>query len=294
MMFKRIFKWAGIVLGSLLVLAGVAAGILYANGSARLAKRYEVRVESIAIPGDQAAIERGKKWAAVLCTDCHGMDFSGEALVDDPAIGFIPAPNLTSGPGGVGASFTDADWIQVLRHGIDPGEGRPLIAMPSMNYFYLNDRDLGEIIAYMKTIPPVDHDTEERRVSFMGKVLLAAGGFGKDILPAESIQHDGQRPEAVEPGLNVEYGGYLVRVTGCRDCHGENLTGGKSPEPRAPYAPDITSTGAMGTWSKETLISSVRTLNGTGMPWLMLKPLEDSELEAIYLYLQSLPVQSWE
>lgn len=293
-MIKKIFKWIGIVLGSLLVLAAVVAGILYANGSARLAKRYEIRVEPVAIPDDRESIERGRKWAAVLCTDCHGMDFSGKALVDDPAIGFIPAPNLTSGPGGAGTSFTDADWIQVLRHGIDPNEGRALIAMPSMNYFYLSDRDLGEIIAYLKTIPPVDHDMGEPRISFLGKVLLAAGGFGKDILPAETIQHDGQRPQLIEPGLDVEYGGYLVRVIGCRDCHGEDLTGGKSPEPGAPYAPDITSTGTMGIWSKETFINSVRTWNGTAMPWLLLKPLDDWELEAIYLYLQSQPGQSWE
>lgn len=288
-MLKRTFKWIGIVFGGLLVLAAVLVGILYASGSARLARRYDVRVDSIAIPSDPESLEAGKKWAAVLCTDCHGMDFSGEALIDDPAIGFIAAPNLTSGPGGVGSSFSDADWIQVLRHGIDPREGRALIAMPSMNYFYLSDADLGELIAYLETIPPRENNMSGPRISFMGKVLLAAGAFGKDILPAESISHNGSRPAAVAPGPDVEYGGYLVRVTGCRDCHGENLTGGKSPEPGAPHAPDITSSGALGTWSKETFINSVRTLNSMEMPWLMLKPLEDSELEAIYLYLQSQP-----
>jgi hypothetical protein len=217
------------------------------------------------------------------------MDFSGEPLIDDPVIGFLPAPNLTSGQGGAGGVYTDADWIQVLRHGIDPREGRALIAMPSMNYYYLSDKDLGEIIAYMKTISAIDHELGEPEMSFMGKVLLSVGAFGKDILPAESIEHDGQRPAVIAPGVNAEYGGYLVRVIGCRDCHGQDLTGGKSPEPGAPRAPGITSSGVVGAWSKETFTNQVRTLEGTGMPWLMLKPLDDAELESIFLYLQSLP-----
>jgi mono/diheme cytochrome c family protein len=288
-MITKIVKWIGILLGSLIVLAAVLGSVLASGGNARLAKMYEVQLETVTIPTDQESIERGRKWAAVLCTDCHGMDFSGEPLIDDPVIGFLPAPNLTSGQGGTASGFTDADWIQVLRHGIDPRDGRALIAMPSMNYYYLTDKDLGEIIAYMKTIPSVDHDLGQPKMTFMGKVLLSAGAFGKDILPAESIEHAGQRPAVITPGVTVEYGGYLVRIIGCRDCHGQDLTGGKSPEPGAPPAPGITSSGVVGAWPKETLINQVRTLDGTGMPWLMLKPLNDAELEAIFLYLQSQP-----
>jgi mono/diheme cytochrome c family protein len=216
--------------------------------------------------------------------------------VDDKTVGFVPAPNLTSGEGGAGSEFTDQDWILALRHGVDPHEGRALIAMPSMNYSYLTDKDLGEIIAYMKTVPSANNELGEPELSFIGKVLLAAGGFGKSILPAEVIAHPGPVSSAVAPSVNVEYGGasveygdYLVRVIGCRDCHGENLTGGSSPAPGAPYAPDLTESGIGGTWSKEAFIVAVRTMKGKGMPWATLKPLDDPELEAILLYLQSLP-----
>jgi len=288
-MFKKILKWIGIVLGGLIILAAVLVGVLYAMANARLTKKYDVQVESVVIPTDQAAIEQGKKWATVLCADCHGADFSGKPLVDDKTVGFVPAPNLTSGEGGAGGEFTDADWILALRHGVDPHEGRAFIGMPSMNFYYVNDQDLGAIIAYIKSVPPVDHEMGEPNLSFMGKVILGAGGFGKNILPAEVINHTGTRPSAVAPGINVEYGGYLVQIEGCRDCHGEDLTGGKSPEPGAPRAPDITSGGVGGEWSQETFITSVRTMNGKGMPWAILKPLDDSELEAIFMYLQSLP-----
>ena len=286
-MLTKIFKWIGIVLGGLIIVAVVLVGVLYAMANSRLTKKYDVQPEAVAIPTDQASLEQGNKWAAVLCADCHGGDFSGKPLVDDQTVGFVPAPNLTAGEGGAGSEFTDPDWIRALRDGVDP-EGRALVGMPSMNYYYLNDKDLGAIIAYIKSVPPVDHEMGEPNLSFMGRVILAAGMFGKNILPAEVINHTGTRPSVVVPGVNVEYGGYLVRIDGCRDCHGENLTGGKSPAPGAPYAPDITSSGVGGAWSQETFITSVRTMKGKGMPWAILKPLDDSELEAILIYLQSL------
>jgi mono/diheme cytochrome c family protein len=292
----KIFRWTGIVLGSLLVLAVVLAVVLYARGNARLTKQYDVQPESVLIPTDQVSLEQGKKWATILCADCHGEDFSGKPLVDEKTVGFVAAPNLTPGEGGAGSEFTDEDWILALRHGVDPHEGRALIAMPSMNYSYLTDKDLGQIIAYIKTVPAVDHELGEPELSFIGKVLLAAGGFGKNILPAEVIAHPGSVSSAVVPSVNVQYegdgvqyGDYLVRVIGCRDCHGEDLTGGSSPAPGAPYAPDLTSNGIAGTWSQETFMTAVRTMKGKGMPWAALKPLEDSDLEAILRYLQSLP-----
>ena len=287
-MFAKILKWIGITLGGLIALVAVLVGILYEIADARLTKKYEVQAESIAIPSDQTSLEQGKKWATVLCTDCHGADFSGKALADDQTVGYIPAPNLTSGEGGSGSEMTDTDWILAIRHGVDPHEGRALLVMPSMNYYYLNDKDLGAIVAYIKTIPRVDHDMGETNLSFMGKALLGAGVFGKDTLSAESITHTGPRPAVVAPGATPEYGGYLVRIEGCRECHGENLAGGKSPEPGAPQAPDITSNGILGAWSEETFIKAARTSKGKGMPWAILKPLDDSELGAIFRYLQSL------
>jgi mono/diheme cytochrome c family protein len=289
-MFTKVLKWLGIVLGGLIFVAAVLVGFLYARGNARLTKKYDIQPESVVIPTGVASVEVGKHWASTLCMNCHGNDLSGKPLVDDQTIGFVPAPNLTAGEGGAGGEFAEMDWVRALRHGVDP-EGRALIGMPSMNYYYLSDKDLGAVIAYVKSVPPVDHDMGEPSLSFMGKVLLAAGGFGKNILPAEVIDHTGTRPAVIEPGVNAEYGSYLVRLGGCRDCHSENLTGGKSPEPGAPHAPDLTPNGPVGAWSKETFITSVRTMEGKGMPWQELKPLSDSDLEAIFLYLQSLPTK---
>ena len=140
---------------------------------------------------------------------------------------------------------------------------------------------------------PADEASVARgqRMSFMGKTLLAAGAFGDTILPAEVIAHAGPRLIAVESGVNAQYGEYLVRLGGCRDCHGKDFSGGKSPEPGSPPAPNLTPGGPIGQWSSQVFITVVRTGASENMPWDELAPLTDSELEAIYLYLQSLPAR---
>lgn len=289
-MFKKVLKVIGIVLAGLVGLAAVLVIALYALGNARLTRKYDVQAGAIAIPTDAAALEQGRHWAVAYCAGCHGADFSGKPLVDDASIGYIAASNLTGGGGGAGGEFSDADWVRALRNGVNP-EGRALIAMPSQNYYYMSDQDLGALIGYLKTVPPVDHEMDDPALSFMGKVVLATGAFGKEILPAEVIDHAGPRPAVIEPGVNAKYGGYLVRLGGCRDCHGSELTGGKSPEPEAPYAPDITAKGAMRTWSQETFINVVYTARENDMPWGELRAFTDPELEAVYTYLRSLPAK---
>lgn len=287
---KKVFKWIGIVLGGLIGLIVLLVVALYFMGNARMTKLYEVEPEVVTIPTNAAAIEAGQRWASALgCTGCHGEDLSGDILVDDSTLGYIPTPNLTLGEGGTGSEFTDEDWILAIRHGVDPHEGRALLGMPSANFYYLTDEDLGELIAFLKSVPPVDNDLGEIRLTFMTKVLIAAGAFGEAALPAEIIDHTGARPSVVQPGATVEYGGYLVQVIGCRDCHGAELAGGKNPEPGAPPGPNITPGGSFGEWTLEDFLTAVHTRKSKYMPWEAFATMPNHDLEAIYLFLQSLP-----
>ncbi|MCK7480949.1 MAG: hypothetical protein M0C28_29895 [Candidatus Moduliflexus flocculans] len=43
---------------------------------------------------------------------------------------------------------------------------------------HLSDEDLGAIIAYVKTVPPVDHETNGQNFSPLAKILAAAGVLG--------------------------------------------------------------------------------------------------------------------
>ena len=159
----------------------------------------------------------------------------------------------------------------------------------------MSDEDLGAVIAYLKTIPPVDHQTNGFEIKPLGYILMAAGMFGN--LPVEDADH-ANNVTAPEPGVTVEYGEYRLTISDCRGCHGEDLAGGPYPDPSIVYTvPNLTPGGELGFWTEEQFIQTLRTgvapsghvLNKEIMPLDEIKNLTDDELTAIWLYLQSLP-----
>ncbi len=112
-----------------------------------------------------------------------------------------------------------------------------------------------------------------------------------DVLQAEGIDHTGARPSAPAAAASAAYGEYLVRSTGCRTCHGAALTGGTSPDPKSPPAPDITQHGPLRFWSEQVFISQARTRVGEFMTWKVLNAMSDDELKAVWLYLKTIPGQ---
>ena len=57
---NKFLKWAGIVLGGLIVLLGVGLVVIYFKSEARLDKVYTLPEETVVIPTDAVSIERGK------------------------------------------------------------------------------------------------------------------------------------------------------------------------------------------------------------------------------------------
>ena len=286
---KKALKRIGIVLGALVGLIIVVGVVLYASTAMRLSKTYTVQPETVTIPKDPAAIERGKRLAAIYCAVCHGDDYSGTAFFNDPGLGTINAPNLTPGKGGAGSEFKDSNWVLALRHGINP-EGKPLLMPASKALYYLSDADLGAIIAYMKSLPPVDKEWDEYKFTPMAHILLAVGAFG-DFISAETIDHSGPRPVAPAAGVTTAYGEYLVKTVGCADCHGKDLSSGKDPDPAAPPAPNLTRRGELRLWTEADFITAVRTRVAEFMPWKDMRNMTDDEVKAVWLYLQSLPAK---
>ena len=211
-------------------------------------------------------------------------------------LGTISAVNLTAGRGIGGDPLTDADYIATIRHGVDHN-GRPILTMPSESYFYINDQELGEMIAYLKSTAPVDNPLPATRITPLGIALIGAGAFG-DLMAAEHIDHQAARPADVQPGVTIAYGDYLVRTGQCRTCHGPDLTGGKDPDPNAPPAPSLTQAGELSSWDETDFIQALRsgsTPDGRQMspfmPWMYIGQMTDNELKAMWLYLQSLPAE---
>lgn len=289
----KILKWIGIILGGLIVLVALAAGGMIISSTNRFNKTYDIQPEPLTIPTDDASLAVGKHWAEMHCQGCHGEDLSGGPFFEDPALGIVDAPNLTSGKGGLGATNTDADWVLAIRHGIK-ADGTSVFIMPSNDFYYLSDADLGSIIAYLKTVPPVDNETRPRSFQTFAKILYAVGAFG-NLLYAETIAHD-VRPSAPAVGVTPEYGEYLANAHGCKSCHGEALSGAQPAEPGAPLAPNLTPGGELATWTEADFMNTLRTgvtpsghELGESMPWQGLGKMTDDELKAVWLYLQALP-----
>jgi mono/diheme cytochrome c family protein len=293
---KMVFKWFGIVLGSLVGLILVAGIALFAIGNSHMNKTYDFAPSNITIPTDTASIEFGKHRAEVLCEGCHGADLSGiNDWFNVAALGTIDSANLTAGEGGVGREFTsDEDYVKAIRHGIDP-EGKPIFMPAVVSTANLSDEDLGAIIAYIKSVPPVDHKTSGHNFTVLGRILYAAGVLPK--FPVETVSHE-IHVTAPARGITAEYGEYMVNTNDCHLCHGPNLNGGPYPDPTIKViSPNITPGGEPGFWTEEQFLNTIRTgktpsgheLNSEHMPWQSYRNMTDDELKAIFKYLQSLP-----
>ncbi len=294
---KKVLKWIGIVLGALIGLILLVALGLYIKGRTEFSRKYDVHVEAVTIPTDAASLARGQHLATILCAECHQQDLGGKQdWFDGGPLGGANTPNLTTGKGGLGSQLTDADFVRVLRHGVKL-DGTSVFIMPSQDFYYMSDADLGALIAYIRSVPPVDREATKSQLhfSFMGNVLYGAGMFG-NLLRADRIDQT-NRPAVPQPGVNAEYGQYLVNINGCRDCHGPQLAGGKPGDPNSSLAPNLTPGGELTAWSEADFIKTLRTgvtPSGTNMPdefmpWKAKSQMIDDELKAVWAYLQSLP-----
>lgn len=296
---RTVLKWVGRILGGLVGLVVVAGIVVFALATSKLNKTHDIAVAEVPIPTDAAAIERGEHLATSIagCVGCHAehgeTDLAGGLFLDIPGFITLYGPNLT--PGGVGAAYTDEDWVRAIRHGVAP-DGTALIAMPSQHYYSMSDEDLGALIAYLKTVPPVDNQTPEPQ---LGPPAYIAAATSPDILPVQIIDHDAPRPSVPEPGPTVEYGEYLVTIGTCRDCHGEELNGDVLG-PEDPPASNLTPGGELAGWSEEDYIQTIRTgVNPAGRelqePMALVAEVmaraTDEELAATFAYLQSLPAR---
>lgn len=292
---KKVLRWVGIVLGLLVGLVLVAGSVLYFIGNARLNRTYEFPPSNIAVPTDAESIAYGEHRAETLCQGCHGPDLSGITdWFSGGPLGTIDSANLTTGVGGIGQEFTtNQDYVNAIRHGIGP-EGKPIFMPAVISTSHLSDEDLGAIIAYMRSIPPVDHKTNGLQLTPLAKILFVLGVLPP--LPVEVVSHE-TLIIAPERGVSVEYGGYLIDTNDCRVCHGPQLNGAQFPDPTVDLiTPNITPGGEVGFWTEEQFINALRTgIAPSGhqlsehMPWKEYRHMTDDELKAIFLYLNSLP-----
>ena len=296
-MASKLVRRLGIILGVLLLLIVLSGAAVYVFSGRSLNKTWSVTPASLAIPTDSVALARGRHLVTtrLLCVDCHAADLGGQVVIDGMPFGRFVGSNIT--PGGVGADYSDADWVRALRHGVRP-DGKSLLFMPSEVFTNLGAEDLAAVIAYLKTVPPVTRSLPPTQLGPVGRMLVATNKA--PIVIADLISHDAPIPTMPAEGETAEYGRYLVVSGGCMACHGKNLSGGKfAGGPDDPPATNLTPSG-IGEWTEADFLRAFREgkrPNGTAihpfMPWKTLGGMTDSELRAIYLYLKTVPARPY-
>lgn len=281
---RKVLKWVGIVLGSVVGLVVVAALVLYALGTSRLNGTYKAPDTLVSGFGDTASLARGEHIMRIhSCQVCHGERLEGQVFLDIPPA-LAVASNLTPGRGGVGATYSGEDWDRAIRYGIRPNGKMILPFMPYNLFNKLNDVDAGHLAAYLESLEPIDNVLPQSKAKFIGKMML---GFQQVLSRkrADSIP-------VLAPAPTAEYGAYIASTT-CVECHGPQLQGGKHPDPSAPAAPALHRTGG---WTSEQFALALRTgrtperqIGDEFMPWRQYAHLTDVELAALQAYMKTIP-----
>lgn len=274
-----------------LVVLGVFAAYLVADKklAAKYAERFDVPLPLTSLEGGDVATGERIVHVRNGCTDCHGKDLAGGAIVEDPLAGNLYGPNIT--PFAL-KEWSDGEIARAIRHGVGR-DGRPLILMPSDEYNNLSLGDLKSVVAFLRTIPAVDKPTRAPQVGPLMKILQMAGEV--NLFAATRIDH--AKPFNAKPAEapTAEFGKYLVDGA-CRGCHGQELTGGPIPGGPPDWAPAANLTrAALGKWTFDDFAKTLKTgVNPSGktlgvpFPLALTSQMSEVELKAIWSYLESL------
>ncbi|ERM81061.1 hypothetical protein P872_11420 [Rhodonellum psychrophilum GCM71 = DSM 17998] len=256
----------------------------------------------------------------MLCMDCHsvrdyslftgplkpGTEATGGEIFDQ-SMGFpgvFISPNIT--PFGIG-EWTDGELFRLITTGVKR-DGNPIFpVMPYPNFGKMDAEDIEAVIAYIRTLEPVETNHAKSKPDFPFKLIMRT-------LPKKAALV--KKPSPVD---QIAYGAYMINASGCGECHtkfekgaftGEYLAGGRSfqfPDGSLLTSPNLTpdETG-LANWTLEMFVQKFK-MYGNGyvsekinpgdfqtiMPWMMYAGLKESDLEAMYAYLRSLdPVKN--
>jgi cytochrome c553 len=236
---KTILKWAGYALAGVAILLFLVAGGAFALSEVLIrwpiGDPPQVALSPAVDPGnvDRGAVDRGRRVAVLNgCHDCHGARLEGKLFHDEMPIIKAWGPNLSRAL----ASQSDADFDRAIRQGVS-ADGRRMWIMPSNAFAYLEDAEMADLMAYLRTFEATGEVQPRSQIGHLGRVAILLGKFRSepDIIAAQA----GVRLEDLGPQHAAGRG--LART--CIECHGADLKG--NPLLRAPgldmvaaYAPD--------------------------------------------------------
>jgi hypothetical protein len=311
-----------------LILGGIAAAlVLIVVGVVMYIVWFlpKIPLKDIRVELTPARIERGRYLAnhVAVCMDCHSTRdwtrFSGPMVpgtegsggeIFDQKLGFPGSFHSTNITPFHLKDWTDAEIYRAVTSGVSK-DGHPLFPiMPYPAFGTLDTEDIFSMIAYIRSLQPVENAPQRSEPTFPMNIIL-------HIIPKKA--QPGTRPPASD---TVAYGEYLARAASCVECHtpaehGQIVqsmayTGGREfqmPDGSLLLSANITpdpETG-IGKWTKEAFIFRFKTYDlatynppvlqqgemQTIMPWTMYAGMDTTDLVAIYKYLHSLkPVRN--
>jgi len=312
---KKLFKI--LTYSALGVLAVAVVFFVYFNSTfPKTDSAPDVKVEAT-----KERLERGKYLVThvAVCVDCHstrdyskfsgpvvgGTEGKGGEVFNKQNLGLpgsVYAKNIT--PAGIG-SWTDGEIIRAITCGVNKNGESLFPLMPYMSYNGFTKEDLFSIVAYIRTLKPIENHVPEKSLDF-------PMNFIEKTIPVKSFSMENK----VDRNNPVEYGKYLVQVAGCFDCHTpqekgkpimeKNFAGGMEF-----YTPDFTLRSAnitpdvasgIGSWTKEMFIQKFKSFESdsaknvsvgpksfnTAMAWTMYAGMTTEDLGMIYDYLRTL------
>lgn len=291
----KLLRLIALALGGLVVLVLVLVASLVISGWNTMHASETNPLPPLRVPPESALEGRGEHLVLTNCVGCHA-DHAQPPLAGGsrdffdqpgtPPLGHLYAPNIT--PGGRLKDYTDAELARVIREGVNR-EGHPLVVMPSAQMRGLSDRDLSAIISYLRRQRPAAHTVPARQLTPLAYLMLGL----HVIETSHQLPVTLPAPDMAE-GMTVAYGGYLTAYLGCKDCHGADLHGGHKGQ-FPPVGPDLVALASAHDLGAFTLALRAgvsardgHVLDPVGMPFPVYSRLTDTEVGAIYTYLQSL------
>ncbi len=269
----------------------------------------------ISVDKTSARVAHGEYLAnhVTICMDCHSTrDWSkfsgpvtpgtlgkgGEFFSEDMGFpGKFYSKNIT--PDHL-SNWTDGDIYRAITTGVSKN-GDPLFpVMPYSYYSRMDKEDIYDIIAYVRSLKPIQNVTPAHVVDFPMNFIL------------NTIPKKGD-PQTKPPKTDtLKYGAYMINAAGCIECHTpvkrgqiieeKAFTGGREfsmPNGMlrsANITPDV-ETG-IGSWTPEIFVDRFKDYSNpdnlpvmaknqvnTVMPWTMYAGMDSTDLVAIYKYL---------
>lgn len=200
------------------------------------------------------------------CVSCHKapdakpgqeLTLSGGLALNSP-FGTFHVPNISPDDNAGIGKWTLAEFGNAITRGVGPDGSHLYPALPYSSYIRMTPKDVGDLFAYIKTLPKSSNVAPAHEINFPFNIRLLLGGWKFLYLD------DQPRIQMATADEQVKRGQYIVEGPGhCGECHTPRdqfggfkanmwLAGAPNPEGKGKI-PDITPGGAIASWSEDDI-----------------------------------------